>query len=191
MKDVLIAAMNKKKGEGGDHKQKDTAKGLQDAMERARKKFLAEHPEAAKRPFGKERPSKEKQEKETKKRRKEIRKDSMSSKNNFSMDYVEEQNYSRFGWYQRKYANFARTVGAKDKKPRKKRRAGAITKGAKYGTLVGLGLGGLGILANPRSKLAWGLLPGIVADKALQGTIIGAITKGVRAVQGKTKEGYI
>ena len=101
MKEVMIAAM-KKKGEGGDHKQKDTARGLQDAMERARKKFLSEHPEAAKRPFGKEKPSKEDQKKETKKRRKEVRKDPMSSKNNFNMKYVEEANFSRYGWYLRK-----------------------------------------------------------------------------------------
>ena len=135
MKEVLMAAMKNKKS-SGDADQKSTAKGMQEAMQRARKKFLSEHPEAAKRPFGKEKPSKKEQKKEAKKRKKEVRKDSMSSKNNFSMDYVEEKNFAQFGWYQRKYANFARTKGAKDKKKRKQKGSGNLVT-----TSVGAGIG--------------------------------------------------
>ena len=151
MKEVLIAAMKKNKGESSDNKQKDVAKGLQDAMERARRKFLSEHPEAAKRPFGKT-PSQEEQKKEAKKRKKETRKDPMSSQNHFSMSYVEEKDYSQFGWYQRKYATFARKKGSKDKKKRKKKGTGRVAKIA-LGTLAGV-LAGRALGARAGTALA-------------------------------------
>lgn len=96
----LIKAAIEMKGKSptGDTKQKDVAKGLTEALQRARHKFLSEHPEAAKRPFSND-VARSKQAKEAKSRREKIRKDPMSNKNHFSMSTVEDAYFSNHAKY--------------------------------------------------------------------------------------------
>ena len=94
----LIKAAIEMKGKSptGDREQKDVARGLVEALQRARQKFLSEHPEAAKRPFVNDykKVKKVKQEREAKSLREKIRKDPMSNKNHFSMAEVEDAYFS-------------------------------------------------------------------------------------------------
>lgn len=91
MEQLLKAAVQAKGPRpSGNTEQKDVAKSLQEAMVRARKRFLSEHPEAAKRPFGKA--SKEKQEKEKRRLEKKNAKDPMTG----TKEYSSPASLSRF-----------------------------------------------------------------------------------------------
>ena len=108
MQQILVSAMQGKgKPPSGDTAQKDTAKGLQEAMNRAVKRFQSEHPNASKRPFGN-------QAKEAREKRVKARKDPMSDKNHFSSPVlynrfnfkdVEEATFNKSNQYP-KWANF-------------------------------------------------------------------------------------
>ncbi len=178
---LMKAAVEARKSPSSSNSQQQSkAKNLEEAIIIARKKFLSEYPEA-RNPRRLVRPSKQEQEKEAKEKRKRLRKEPMSSeKNSFSSSIYSSE--------------FARPRGARDKKKRKKRKykAGAITKGLKYGAMAGAGLtlpwAVLAARKNP--GIALGTLLSSTADKAVTGTLIGAGVKGYKKLKGTSEKGY-